>query len=88
MPAIEDHSYLKICAQLASYMSISLAAARRKVELVAAGKGVRSLEDRKTIAEELLEKVRSQSEEGKEASLHLDHLLTALEEDENFMVED
>ena len=88
MPAIEDHSYLKICAQLASCMSISLAAARRKVELIAAGKGVRSIEDRKTIAEELLEKVRSQSEEGKKASLQLDHLLTALEEDENFMVED
>jgi len=51
-------------------------------------KQVGFLQDRKTIAEELLEKVRSQSEEGKKASLQLDHLLTALEEDENFMVED
>ena len=35
MPLIEDHHYLKICAQLASSLSISISAARRKVEVAA-----------------------------------------------------
>ena len=51
MPPIDDHSYLKICAQLASSLSISLAAARRKVELFAAKEGIRGLEERKRVAE-------------------------------------
>ena len=39
MPLIEDHHYLKICAQLASSLSISISAARRKVEVAAAKEG-------------------------------------------------
>ena len=46
MPLIEDHHYLKLCAQLASYLSISIAAARRKVELAAAKEGKKDLNSR------------------------------------------
>ena len=89
MPPIDDHSYLKTCAQLASALSISLAAARRKVELYAAKEGIRGLDERKKVAEQLLAESLVQPDEGEAAiSLQLDNLLTALAEDENFMVED
>ncbi len=89
MAAIEDHSYLKICAQLASCLSISIASARRKVELVAARDGIRDLSARKAIAERLLEQARSLPQKGEDAvAVQFDQLLAALAEEENFMVED
>ena len=81
--------YMKLCAQLASCLSISLASARRKVELAVAREGVKDLTAKKTIAERLLNEARSRQElEGISSSAHLDHLLTALAEEENFMTED
>ncbi len=77
---------MKLCAELASSLSISLAAARRKVELKAARDGIKDLESRKQIAEHLIEKSRTTSESNQGANL--DQLLKALEEEDNFMVED
>ena len=89
MPKIEDHSYLKICAELASCLSISLASARRKVEIAVAREGENGLDERKDMAEKLLKLALKNSSEGKKvASTQLDKLLTALAEEENFMVED
>ncbi len=89
MASIEDHEYLKICAQLATCLSISLASARKKVEFVAAKEGVKDLPSRRSIAERLLQKALSQkaSDEGWKAA-EFDQLLEALAEDDNFMVED
>ena len=86
MPAIEDHDYLKICANLASSLSISIAAARRRVEVKAAQEGVRDISGRKRIANKLLE----ESKEGSNAlkGSQFDELLVALSEEENFMIED
>jgi len=80
---------MKLCAELASRLSISLASARRKVELAAAKDGVKDLKSRKSIAERLLNEdlIRSQSEDSS-SSAQLDELLEALAEEENFMVED
>ena len=80
---------MKLCAELASRLSISLASARRKVELVAAKDGVKDLKSRKSIAERLLNEdlIKSQSEDCS-SSAQLDELLEALAEEENFMVED
>ena len=80
---------MKLCAELASRLSISLASARRKVELVAAKDGVKDVNSKKSIAERLLNEdlIRSKSEEFS-ASAQLDELLEALAEEENFMVED
>ncbi len=86
MSPIEDHAYMKLCAELASSLSISIASARRQVELAAARDGVKNLDARKAIAENLLNKVRSSPE--KQNGAHLDELLKALASDENFMVED
>tara|TARA_Y100001968_G_scaffold172675_1_gene158064 strand:+ start:228 stop:497 length:270 start_codon:yes stop_codon:yes gene_type:complete len=89
MPTIEDHSFLKVCAQLASCLTISLAAARRKVDLEAAKQGVKGVQERKLIAENLLKEANTKSEDdNRRASAELDNLLSALSEEENFMVED
>jgi len=89
MPLIEDHHYLKICAQLASSLSISIAAARRKVEVAAAKDGKKDLQSRKEIAQKILDQIieddRNQTES---ASASFDQLLKALKEEENFMLED
>ena len=89
MPLIEDHHYLKICAQLASSLSISIAAARRKVEVAAAKEGKKDLQSRKEIAQNILD--QTNQEDGKtnySASESFDKLLKALKEEENFMLED
>ena len=89
MVAIEDKAFLRICAELAKSLSISLASARRQVDLSAAKQGVKDLESRKAIAEDLLLKARANLQSETDGSAkQLDHLLKALAEDENFMVED
>ena len=89
MPLIEDHHYLKICAQLASRLRISIAAARRKVEVAAAKEGKKDLPSRKEIAQKLLEKILDDKEkETYSVSSSFDELLKALKEEENFMLED
>ena len=89
MPLIEDHHYLKICAQLASSLSISIAAARRKVEVVAAKEGKKDLQSRKEIAQKILNKTIDEDKQKNEStSASFDQLLKALKEEENFMLED
>ena len=89
MPLIEDHHYLKICAQLASSLSISIAAARRKVEVKAAKEGKKDLQSRKEIAQEMLDQTLYDNQQSSDsASASFDQLLKALKEDENFMIED
>ena len=89
MPLIEDHHYLKICAQLASSLSISIAAARRKVEVAAAKEGKKDLQSRKELAQKILDQVLDQDKkESYSASASFDELLKALKEEENFMIED
>ena len=89
MPLIEDHHYLKICAQLASSLSISIAAARRKVEVAAAKAGKKDLQSKKEIAQKILDQIIDQdAKQSKSASASFDQLLKALKEEENFMLED
>ncbi len=89
MPAIEDHEFMKLCAQLASLLSISISSARRKVDIAAAKEGKKDLIARKDIAKKLLQiAVSKESENTKSISGHFDELLVALQEEENFMVED
>ena len=89
MPLIEDHHYLKICAQLASVLSISISAARRKVEVAAAKEGKKDLQSRKEIAQKILDQVLDENKtQSNSASASFDELLKALKEEENFMIED
>ena len=89
MPRIEDHDYLKICAQLASSLSISIAAARRKVEVATAKEGKKDLQSRKELAQKILDQVIEEDKtQNESASASFDQLLKALKEEENFMLED
>ena len=54
MAAPLDKDYVTACGRLATALSISIASARRKVDLVAAREGVRDAEGRTLIAQRLL----------------------------------
>ena len=89
MPLIEDHHYLKICAQLATSLSVSISAARRKVEVAAAKEGKKDLQSRKEIAQKILDQTLNEDQkQNVSASASFDNLLKALKEEENFMLED
>ena len=88
MAKIEDHGYLKTCAQLASALSISLAAAKRQVELKASKAGTKDISARKEIAEKLVKKALAQENNKDNSANQLDKLLEALASEENFMTED
>ena len=85
MAAIQDSEYVKLRAQLASRLSISLASARRRVDQAAAREGKRDLEGRRAMAQSMLDALDA----GDEASANrLTSLLSASEGDGNFMLED
>ena len=89
MSSIKEHDYLKICAELASVLTISIAAAKKKIDVEAAKKAARDISSRTEIAEILLAEAREQSmSDEKGMTNQLDSLLEALAEEENFMVED
>ena len=82
MPLIEDHHYLKICAQLASSLSISISAARRKVEVAAAKEGKKDLQSRKEIAQKILDKTLNEDQkQSVSSSSSFYHLLKSLKEE-------
>ena len=84
MAAIQDHNYLRLCAQLASCLSISQSAARRRVEHAAARSGAKDLSARLQVASDLLVQARRESTAGDA----LDQLLEAQPIDQHFMLED
>ena len=79
MAAIQDQTYVKLCAQLASRLSISLASARRRVDQAAA-RGRRDVEGRRAMAQSLLDALDNNAEEsGAESPERLNALLSASE---------
>nr|YP_002049257.1 hypothetical protein PCC_0619 [Paulinella chromatophora]ACB43047.1 hypothetical protein PCC_0619 [Paulinella chromatophora] len=85
MATIQDRAYVTACSQLACLLSISLAAARRKVDYVAAKEGLRDNVGRLMIAERILTEVQSGKQDEGEL---LDSLLKAVKSEENFLLED
>jgi len=77
MAAPQDKDYVTACGRLASALSISIASARRKVDLVAAREGVRDAAGRLLIARV-----------GQESRQLLDVLLEAVKEEENYLGDD
>ena len=89
MSSIKEHDYLKVCAELASCLSISIAAAKKKIDLAASTQGLRDISARKEIAKQMLDEALQYSlKENSSPAKQLDNLLEALAEEENFMVED
>ena len=85
MAAPLDKDYVTACGRLATALSISIASARRKVDLVAAREGVRDPAGRQLIAQRLLLESQGVSEESRQL---LDVLLEAVKEEENYIGDD
>ena len=89
MPAIQDHDYLRLCAELATQLGISQSSARRRVELAASKIGAKDLMSRKEVATTLLANVQNERSQGEhDQGQVLDRLLEAEPLDEKFMLED
>ncbi len=88
MYPINDRQYLKICAEIAKLMSISISSAKKKVEIQIAKKGSKSIEDKRQVAKELL-KICEQDDAKKQGSSKiLDKLMETLDNEDNFLTED
>ena len=85
MASIQDSTYVKLCAQLASRLSISLASARRRVDQAAAQDGKRDIEGRRAMAQTLLDALDGSDQDSAE---RLTSLLSSTEGDSNFILED
>ena len=89
MAAIQDQNYVKLCAQLANRLSISLASARRRVDQAAAREGRRDVEGRRAMAQSLLDALDNDSDESNaDNPERLNSLLSVSEGDGNFIIED
>ena len=85
MPSIPDRSFNAACGHLATQLGISLAAARRRVEILAAKEGMRDTAAKLALAERLLEDTRAS---GLDRGQLFDGQLRSVGEDDLFMIED
>ena len=85
MAGIPDRAFNGACGKLASQLGISLASARRKVEVSAAQQGLRDSAAKQELAEQMLAAALNS---GDNNHALLTSLLEAVGNDENFMVED
>lgn len=85
MASIQDPLYVKLCAQLASKLSISLASARRQVDQAAAKDGKRDVEAKKLLVQSMLDAL---DQVDSDHAATLNELLKDSEGDSNFILED
>ena len=85
MAGIPDRAYNAACGLLASQLGISLAAARRKVDVKASQQGFRETPAKLALAGQMLTEAQSSGTNNQEL---LTSLLEAVGNDKNFMVED
>ena len=88
MYPINDRQYLKICAQLAKLMSISISSAKKKVEIQIAKEGSKSIQEKIQVAQNLLENCQKNEGDKLSSSKILDKLMETLDDEDNFLTED
>ena len=88
MYPINDRQYLKICSEVAKLLSVSLSSAKKKVEIQIAKKGSKTIEEKRQIAQELLEEYEKENRKQISSSNILDKLMSSIENEDNFMTED
>ena len=88
MYPINDREYLKICAEIAKIMSISLSSAKKKVEIKIAQKGSKTLEEKRQVAQDLLKICEKDEGQKISSSKVLDKLMETLDDEDNFLTED
>ena len=88
MYPINDREYLKICASIASEMSISLSSAKKKVEIQISQKNSNTIEEKRKIASDVLDLCKKENSNGSGSVQLFDELMESLNNDDNFLVED
>jgi len=88
MYPINDRQYLKICAEIATLMSISLSSAKKKVEIQIAKKGSKTLQDKIQVAQNVLKICKKNELDKLSSSRILDKLMETLDNEDNFLTED
>ena len=88
MYPINDREYLKICANIASEMSISLSAAKKKVEIQISRHSSKTIEEKRKIASDVLDLCKKENSHGCGSVQIFDELMESLNNDDNFLVED
>ena len=88
MYPINDHEYLKICADIAKLLSISLSSAKKKVEIQIAKKGSKTIDEKRKIAKDLLSTCEKDNLNKINSSKILDQLMATLDGEDNFLTED
>jgi len=88
MYPINDRKYLKICAEIAKLMSISLSSAKKKVEIQIAKEGSKTNQEKIQVALNILEICKKNEVNKLSSSRILDKLLETLDDEDNFLTED
>ena len=88
MYPINDREYLKICAEIAKIMSISISSAKKKVEIQIAKEGSRTVQEKIQVAQNLLEICEENEGEKLSSSRILDKLMETMNDEDNFLTED
>ena len=87
MYPINDRQYLKICAEIAKVMSISLSSAKKKVEIQIAKEGSKTIQEKIQVAQNVL-KICEKNDGEINSSRILDKLMETLDGEDNFLTED
>ena len=88
MYPINDRQYLKICAEIAKIMSISLSSAKKKVEIQIAKEGSKTMQEKIKDAQNLLEICEKNEGDKLSSSKILDKLMETINDEDNFLTED
>ena len=88
MYPINDRQYLKICAEIAKIMSISLSSAKKKVEIKISKEGSKTIQEKIQVAKNLLEICEKNERDKLSSSRILDKLMETINDEDNFLTED
>jgi len=88
MYPINDKEFLKTCAAIASLMTISLASAKKKVEIQITNEGCKTIEEKRKVAKEVYEICKKDSANDLNSIQIFDDLMKSLDDNDNFLVED
>ena len=88
MYPINDRQYLKICAEIAKIMSISLSSAKKKVEIQISKEGSKNIKEKIQVAQNLLEICEKNEGDKLSSSRILDKLMETINDEDNFLTED
>ncbi len=88
MYPINDRQYLKICAEIAKLLSISLSSAKKKIEIELAKEGSKTIQEKIKVAQNLLETCKKNEGDKFNSSRIFDKLMETINDEDNFLTED